>query len=133
MFCAGADLRERATMSQPQVSSFLDSLRALLTELESLTIPSIAVIDGFAMGGGCELALGCDLRVAGECFGSVWVGSMLMVGRGGIRGGNEVGVAGDQVGDHTWGWGDAADDEAGRSVEGYGVDLHGQASGGCRG
>ncbi|WWD03040.1 hypothetical protein V865_001084 [Kwoniella europaea PYCC6329] len=66
LFCSGADLRERRTMSTTQVSSFLDSLRDMLRELEGIKIPSIAVIDGYALGGGAELALGCDLRVGGE-------------------------------------------------------------------
>ena len=52
-------------MSETQVSLFLDSLRALLGELEALSMPTIAVVDGFAMGGGLEMALGCDLRVGG--------------------------------------------------------------------
>jgi methylglutaconyl-CoA hydratase len=65
VFCAGADLRERRTMSQTQVSDFLDSLRSLISELEGINIPSIGVVDGYALGGGMEIALGCDLRVGG--------------------------------------------------------------------
>lgn len=65
-FCAGADLRERRTMSPTQVSSFLDSLRSLISELEGVQVPSIGVVDGYALGGGTEIALGCDLRVGGK-------------------------------------------------------------------
>jgi methylglutaconyl-CoA hydratase len=63
VFCAGADLRERKTMSQPQVAKFLDALNAMVCELEDLPLPTVAVVPGPALGGGTELALGCDLRV----------------------------------------------------------------------
>ena len=53
-------------MSPTSVHLFLDSLRAMISELEALPIPTIAVIDGTALGGGAELALGCDMRVGGQ-------------------------------------------------------------------
>ncbi|GLB33997.1 putative enoyl-CoA hydratase isomerase [Lyophyllum shimeji] len=65
-FCAGADLAERRTMSQVQVAKFLADLRDALGKLENLPMPTIAAIDGPALGGGLELALACDLRVAGR-------------------------------------------------------------------
>jgi len=65
-FCAGADLIERRTMSQVQVAKFLADLRDALGKLESLPMPTIAAIDGPALGGGLELCLACDLRVAGH-------------------------------------------------------------------
>lgn len=52
-------------MSPGQVSDFLDSLRCLISELEGVQVPSIGVVDGYALGGGMEIALGCDLRVGG--------------------------------------------------------------------
>ena len=73
-FCSGADLAERRTMTKGQVSKFLTDLRDALGKLESLPMPTIAAIDGPALGGGLELALACDLRVAGmapcrDCLG----------------------------------------------------------------
>lgn len=64
-FCSGADLKERATMTPPQVTQFLYTLRKAYRELETLPIPTIAAMDGPAFGGGLEMALSCDIRVAG--------------------------------------------------------------------
>ncbi|KAF8897736.1 ClpP/crotonase-like domain-containing protein [Infundibulicybe gibba] len=65
-FCAGADLAERRGMTQVQVNKFLADLRDALGRLENLPMPTIAAIDGPALGGGLELSLACDLRVAGS-------------------------------------------------------------------
>ncbi|KAJ1820654.1 hypothetical protein GGH91_003326 [Coemansia sp. RSA 2671] len=65
VFCAGADLKERATMSPSDVERFLYSMKTAFRELESLPQPTIAALDGAALGGGFELSLCCDLRVAG--------------------------------------------------------------------
>ena len=65
-FCTGADLKERRQMkTTDEICNFVDKIRDVLLGLESLPQPVIASIDGFAMGGGCELSLAADIRVAG--------------------------------------------------------------------
>jgi enoyl-CoA hydratase/carnithine racemase len=63
-FCAGADLKERKTMAPERVPHFVRNIRAVMDDVESLPQPTIAVINGVAFGGGTELALACDLRIA---------------------------------------------------------------------
>ncbi|MGD8433827.1 MAG: enoyl-CoA hydratase-related protein [Syntrophobacterales bacterium] len=63
-FCAGADLKERLAMSDGEVRRFLSAIRRLFTKIEELPLPVVAAINGVSLGGGTELALACDLRVA---------------------------------------------------------------------
>jgi enoyl-CoA hydratase/carnithine racemase len=65
-FCAGADLKERSGMSVAEVQVWLDDLRKMTTSIERSRLPFIAALNGSAFGGGTELALACDLRVATE-------------------------------------------------------------------
>ncbi len=63
-FCAGADLKEREHMTMVEVRQYIRYIRDTFTEMESLPIPVIAAINGVSMGGGTEMALACDLRIA---------------------------------------------------------------------
>ncbi len=65
-FCSGADLKERATLSPNQVKAYIFTIRSLFTEIEQLNKPVIAAINGVALGGGTELALAADIRIASE-------------------------------------------------------------------
>ena len=63
-FCSGADLKERATLSQDQVMEYIYTIRNLFTSIEELNKPVIAAVNGIALGGGTELALASDIRIA---------------------------------------------------------------------
>ncbi|ETO63003.1 hypothetical protein F444_19167 [Phytophthora nicotianae P1976] len=65
VFCAGADLKERLGMTQPEAAASSRGYRTGFTDLEQLPMPTIAAIEGAALGGGMEMALACDLRIAG--------------------------------------------------------------------
>jgi len=62
-FCAGANLKERRGWTEDDVRRWLVELHAGLREVERCPKPWIAAVNGLALGGGCELALACDLRV----------------------------------------------------------------------
>lgn len=87
IYCAGADLKERATMTEADVGVFVDSLRASCMGVEQLPCVTIAAIEGAALGGGLELALACDLRIASESclLGLPEVGLAIIPGAGGTQ------------------------------------------------
>jgi len=65
-FCAGADLKERLGMTLDDVRAFVPKLAAACNGLARLPFPTIAAVRGVAAGGGCELALGADIRLLSE-------------------------------------------------------------------
>lgn len=64
IFCAGADLKERLTMPESEVGPFVFKIRKILIDLKDFPMPTIAAIDGPALGGGLEMSLACDIRIA---------------------------------------------------------------------
>ncbi len=65
-FCVGADLKERGSFTQEDYFENRTHMRRMFGALRALPQPSVAAVFGFALGGGCELALSCDLIVAAE-------------------------------------------------------------------
>ncbi|QQE74384.1 enoyl-CoA hydratase/isomerase family protein [Brevibacillus composti] len=86
-FCAGADLKERRTLTEQQVRRNVRKIRDVFTALERLPQPTIAMINGFAFGGGFELALACDFRyaVADAKMGLTEVSLGIIPGAGGTQ------------------------------------------------
>jgi enoyl-CoA hydratase/carnithine racemase len=85
-FCAGADLVERTTMSPEERLEHLAGIAALCEELAAFPSPVIAAVHGYALGGGTEVALACDIRIAADTaiFGLPEVSVGLIPGAGGV-------------------------------------------------
>ena len=86
-FCVGADLKERAAMSDADLMAQRPVFRAAFGAVLGLPQPVIAAVHGYALGGGCELALSCDLIVADETaqFGLPETTVGLVPGSGGTQ------------------------------------------------
>lgn len=87
VFCAGADLKERKTMSQIEAGLFVSSLRSTFSDVANLPLPVIASVEGAALGGGLEIALCCDFLVAGSSatFGLPETSLAIIPGAGGTQ------------------------------------------------
>ena len=87
LFCAGADIKAFTTMDEAAGQELLDGMHALLREIETAPVVSIAAVNGIALGGGCELAMACDLRIAAESamFGQPEINLGIIPGFGGTQ------------------------------------------------
>lgn len=65
-FVAGADIGEMSTLTKAEGEAFGKKGNDVFRRLETLPIPTIAAVNGFALGGGCELSMSCDIRIASE-------------------------------------------------------------------
>ena len=75
-FVAGADIGEMSTLSKKQCEQFSKKGNDVFRKIETLPIPVIAAINGFALGGGCEISMSCDIRICSDnaVFGQPEVG-----------------------------------------------------------
>ncbi len=86
-FVAGADIQEMADMDYERGKAFGEFGAALFLKIETFAKPVIAAVNGFALGGGCELAMACDIRIASEKarFGQPEVGLGITPGFSGTQ------------------------------------------------
>jgi enoyl-CoA hydratase len=86
-FVAGADISAMSRLGPVEARRFAELGHRVLEKLEALAVPTIAAVNGFALGGGCELAMGCDLVYASESakFGQPEVNLGLIPGFGGTQ------------------------------------------------
>jgi enoyl-CoA hydratase / 3-hydroxyacyl-CoA dehydrogenase len=87
LFCAGADIKAFTTMDEAGGRALLDSMHELLRAFERSSVATIAAVNALAFGGGCELAMACDVRIAAESatFGQPEVNLGIVPGFGGTQ------------------------------------------------
>jgi enoyl-CoA hydratase / 3-hydroxyacyl-CoA dehydrogenase len=87
LFCAGADIKSFGEMDAEGAEAFVASMHELLSTMERSSIVTIAAVNAGAFGGGCELAMACDLRIAGESasFGQPEINLGIIPGFGGTQ------------------------------------------------
>ena len=86
-FVAGADIGEMSTLTKAEGEAFGKKGNDVFRRLETFPIPVIAAVNGFALGGGCELAMSCDIRICSEnaVFGQPETGLGITPGFGGTQ------------------------------------------------
>ena len=79
-FVAGADIGEMSTLTKAEGEAFGKKGNDVFRKLETFPIPVIAAVNGFALGGGCEISMSCDIRICSEnaVFGQPEVGLSLI-------------------------------------------------------
>ncbi len=87
LFCAGADIKAFSSMDAAAGKDLLNNMHALLREMETSPIVTVAAVNGLALGGGCELAMACDIRIAAESamFGQPEINLGIIPGFGGTQ------------------------------------------------
>ena len=86
-FVAGADIGEMSTLTKAEGEAFGKKGNDVFRKLETFPVPVIAAVNGFALGGGCEIAMSCDIRICSEnaVFGQPEVGLGITPGFGGTQ------------------------------------------------
>ena len=86
-FVAGADIAEMSTLTKEEGEAFGKKGNDIFRKIETLPIPVIAAVNGFALGGGCEISMSCDIRICSDnaLFGQPEVGLGITPGFGGTQ------------------------------------------------